>query len=102
MKAYLKLVPQGLFYLAAAGNPALTKWGLAAIFDLVAMYERKPGALRMLSENAQKINDLFTERFNAWLCLNKSSHLGVYRVILLTTSFMELLSRIPSVIKCCC
>jgi|AntAceMinimDraft_5_1070358.scaffolds.fasta_scaffold144155_1 hypothetical protein len=74
MEESIKLCAQGMFYLAAAGAPTLTKWGLAALYDLVAMAARRPEALQLLSANVQKLNDLNTERYNAWLCLNKPSN----------------------------
>lgn len=97
MKTFVSLIPQGLFYLAAAGATTLTKWGLAALFDFAAMRKRKPEALRMFSVNAQRLNDLYTERFNSWLCLNKSSHTGgdTRRTVCSTdSSFPELQSPV--------
>ena len=85
MKTFLSLIPQGLCYLAAVGATSLTKWGLAALFDLAAMHKRKPDVLRMLSVNAQRLNDLYTERYNSWLCLNKSSHIGGASRVVLNT-----------------
>jgi len=35
---------------------------------------------RMMSANVQKLTDLLTERFNAWLCLNKPSNIGLDRI----------------------
>ena len=80
MKTSAKPLADGVFYFAAAGAPTFLKWGLAALFDLEAHRTNRPDVLRMLSSNVQKLNDLFTERFNAWMHHNLPDSLGLHKI----------------------